>query len=179
MVLVYDDSLARLHWIRDSTVSRSSIQYTIVIMFSYFQPLDGLQSDSVATSEASGPKPTVHNARIGELFQYRNFSITYGGGAHSKDLSSAHNSASADTESIWVQSQTPLKNEFHVFLRSYFDYIAPDSPVIDNRLTPRQNAVTSRRTFSTLCKLCSVPMPCASGVVRLLGMIPPRILVRP
>ena len=76
MVLVHDDALARLHGIYDSTVSRSSIQYTIVLTFSYFQPQDGLRSD-VMLSHIRSLKPMVYNVQIGEIFQYRNFSITH------------------------------------------------------------------------------------------------------
>ena len=158
MVLVHDNALAWLHGIHDSTVRRRSIQYTIVLMYSFFQPLDGLQSD-VVISHIRSLKPTVHNARIGELFRYRNFSITHSGGAHPKALSSAHNSTSADTESVWVGTLSNIfekRCEFHVFLRPYLGYITSDSSVIDNRLTsksPRQAAVTSGGTFSALCKL--------------------------
>ena len=32
-------------------------------------------------------KPTLHYSQIGELFRYRNVSITHSGGTHLKDLS--------------------------------------------------------------------------------------------
>jgi len=61
----------------------------------------------------------VYNVQIGEIFQYRNFSITHSGGAYPKDLSSAGKSASADTESAWVATLSNIfekRCEFHVFL---------------------------------------------------------------
>jgi hypothetical protein len=97
-------------------------------MFSYFQPLDGLQSD-VVLSHIRSLMPTVHDARIGELIQYGNFSITYSGGAHPKDLSSARNSASSDIEFAWVATLSNIferQCEFHVVLRLYLGYIASD-----------------------------------------------------
>ena len=55
-------------------------------------------------------KPTLHNARIGEPFYSRNFlAFTHSGGVHLKDLSSARNSASADTEPALVAT---LSNVF-------------------------------------------------------------------
>ena len=158
MILVHDDDMARLHGIHNSTVSRSSIQYAIAFMFSYFQPLDGLQSD-VVLSHIRSLKPTVHSARIGELFQYRNISITHSGGTHPKDLSSARNRASFDTEPAWVASLSNIfeeQCEFHVFLTLYLGHISSDSSVVDIFRTSkslRQNTVTPRGTLSTLCKL--------------------------
>ena len=58
-----------------------------------------------------GLKPAVHNAQIGEFFQYRDFSITHTGGTHLKDMSSAPNGASADTESAWVGTLSAIFEE--------------------------------------------------------------------
>ena len=78
MVLVHDDDLARLDGICESLVGRGFIQYAVVLMFSYFQLMDGLQSD-LLSSHIRSLKPTVNNARIGEFFQYRNVSLTQTG----------------------------------------------------------------------------------------------------
>jgi hypothetical protein len=96
MVLVHDDDLARLDGVCDTIVGRSSIQYAVVLMFSYFQPLDSLQS-SVMLRHMRGLRPTAHVARIGELFQCYGvtISITNSGGAHLKDLSSGMETKSA------------------------------------------------------------------------------------
>ena len=83
------------------------IQYVVVLMFSYFQLPDGFQSD-LMSSHIRSLKPAVHNARIGELFQFRNFSLTHTVGAHLKDMSSARNSTSTDTESAWVATLSPI-----------------------------------------------------------------------
>jgi hypothetical protein len=86
MVLVHDDDLAQLDGVCDSIVGRSSIQYAVVLNFSYFQPLDSLQS-SVTLGHMRSLRPTAHITRIGELFQCHNVT-TNSGGAHLKDLSS-------------------------------------------------------------------------------------------
>ena len=71
MVLVHDDDLARLDGICENPVGRGFIQYVVVLMFSYFQLLDGLPSglqSHFTPIDIRCLHPTVHNARIGELF---------------------------------------------------------------------------------------------------------------
>jgi hypothetical protein len=87
-------------------------------MFSYFQALDTYQSD-VLLNYIRSIKPTVYYSRIGAFFLYPHFSITYKGGSHLKDLSSARNSVSADTESAWVATLSNIfeaRCRFHGFL---------------------------------------------------------------
>jgi hypothetical protein len=118
-------------------------------------------------------QPTVYNAWIGELFQYRTFSITHSGGTHPKDMSSAH-SASADTESAWVATLSNVfekRCEFHVFLKSYLGHIAYDS----HRQPPHLKVSTSKRRY--LVKNVLGTMQAMIRPHALLGMIPPRILV--
>ena len=119
MVLIHDDDLAQLGGIYESTVGRCFKEETVVLMYSYFQQLDSIQSN-VMLSHIRSPKLTVYNSRIGELLQYRNFSITHSGGIYPKDLSSADSSASTgpDTESTWVATLSnifEMRSRFHVF----------------------------------------------------------------
>ena len=115
MALVHDDDLARLDRIYNSTVSRSFIQYAIVLMFSHFQPLDGLRSYTVL-GHIRSLKPAIHNARIGELFQHCDLSFTHSEGAQPKDMPSSHNSASAVTESSWVATLSNIFDKRREFL---------------------------------------------------------------
>ena len=115
MVLVHDDDLARLDGFYDSTVSRSFIQYAIILMFSYFQPLDGLRSYAVL-GHIRSLKPAIHNARIGELFQHRDLPLTHSQGSQPKDMPSSRNSASADTESSWVATLSNIFDKRREFL---------------------------------------------------------------
>jgi hypothetical protein len=152
MALVHDDDLARFEEICDTqAVGRSSIQYTVALMFSCFQTLDGLQSD-VMLSHIRSFMPPLHYTRIGELFQYRKFSTTHIGGVCLEYLWSARNSASADTESAWIATLSNIferRCRFHGFLSLYVGHIASDSSGIEILCTsnhPRWNAVTPRRT---------------------------------
>lgn len=52
----------------------SPLQHTIILMVSCSQSLDSLQSDTVLNHIRS-LNPTIHSARIGELFQYCNFYV--------------------------------------------------------------------------------------------------------
>jgi hypothetical protein len=74
MVLVHDDDLARLDGICDVTVCRSSIYNTHrCIDVSLLQRLDA----DVTLSHIRSLKPTLHNARIGELFTIARFATFY------------------------------------------------------------------------------------------------------
>ena len=102
-------------------------------MLSYFQALDGLQSE-VMLSHIRRLKPTLHYSQIGEPFLYRNSSITHSGGTHLKDLSSTRNGVSPDAESASVVTLSNIfdsRRRFYGFLRFYFCHIAFDSSVID------------------------------------------------
>jgi hypothetical protein len=130
MVLVHDDDLARLDGVCDSIVGRSSIQYAVVLIFSYFQPLDSLQS-IVTLRHMRGLRPTAHIARIGELFQCHGVTIstTNSGGAHLKICRPVWK----QNPLAWLHFQTFFKSEvkFHGFLSSFLAHIASDSSVID------------------------------------------------
>jgi hypothetical protein len=69
MVLVHDDDLARLGEMRGITVGRTSID-SIHRCIDVFL-LQRLDSD-VMLSHIRNLRPTFHNARIGELFYFRN-----------------------------------------------------------------------------------------------------------
>ena len=61
-------------------------------------------------------------------FSVSQLSITHSGGVHLKDLSSARNSASADTESAWVATLSNIltsRCEFHVYKK----FVSSDSAV--------------------------------------------------
>ena len=53
-------------------------------------------------------KPTVHNARIGELFRYLNLSVTHSEGTNRKDMSSTGNGASDHTSSACVATLSKI-----------------------------------------------------------------------
>lgn len=89
-------------------------------------------------------------------------SISYNGSAHPKDLSSARNNVSDDTESALVATLSNIfekQCEFHVFLRLHLGYNAADSSTVNTLRkslhtseSPYQNAVPPKRIFSELCK---------------------------
>ena len=124
MLLVHDDDLAQpwaqLRGIYDSTVS-STLDNTLAIhhcidVFLLKAP-DALQSEA-ALGRIRNLKPTVHNARISELFRYLNLSVTHSEGAHRKDLSPTGNGASDHTPYTCVATLSEIFHshcESHIF----------------------------------------------------------------
>ena len=121
MILVHDGDLEELRGMYDLTVSSASDNTLpmYVLRFYLIKALGALQSEAVfAPGHIRSLKPTVHNARIGELFIYPNLLVTHSEGAHRKDLSSIGNGASDHASSICVATLSKIfqnQCESHVF----------------------------------------------------------------
>ena len=158
MLLVHDDDLVQLDGIYDSAVSRSSLQYPIVLIPLILATRRQARRSPIRWTVKSHPKPQTNAPLHSDWWavsESRLSIISHSGAAHPKDLTSGRDSASADTKFTGVVTLSTLfekQCEFPIFLTLHLGYIVGESFVIDILRIPESPRPNHFYTTLRLCE---------------------------